>query len=291
MLNPLGARVAWFAGFTVLLLAVNAGLLRELYLSGLNNATASHHVAIPFVTLALLYQDRHRIFAKWEWGRSIDLLMAVAGIAILLAARASVVGADSLSLAMTGLTLAWIGGFLVFFGRTATASAVFPLAFLVFTIPIPAPVIDSMTRVLKSGSTEVTAVLFALTRTPFYREGFVFNLPKFAIEVADECSGIRSGIALLLTSLLAGHVLLKAWWAKVLLVLVVLPVTVFKNGVRIVSLCLLAKNVDPEFLTGQLHHEGGIVFFLLALLFMAPVLFALRKFEDVRQPAVSSIPS
>jgi exosortase/archaeosortase family protein len=59
----------------------------------------------------------------------------------------------------------------------------------------------------------------------------------------------------------------------------VLPMTVLKNGIRIVSLSLLAMYVDPEFLTGQLHHEGGMVFFLLALALLTPVLVVLRRLE------------
>jgi hypothetical protein len=48
--------------------------------------------------------------------------------------------------------------------------------------------------------------------------------------------------------------------------------------------------VDPEFLTGQLHHEGGIVFFLLALALLAPVLFVLRRLEP-RAPIAPAVAS
>jgi exosortase/archaeosortase family protein len=99
------------------------------------------------------------------------------------------------------------------------------------------------------------------------------------IEIADECSGIRSSISLLLTSLLAGHMLLENAWTKSVLVAVVLPLAVVKNGIRIVSLSLLAMHVDPGFLAGSLHHEGGIVFYLLALTLLAPILGLLRRSE------------
>ena len=90
--------------------------------------------------------------------------------------------------------------------------------------------------------------------------------PTVAIEIADECSGIRSSLALVMTVLLAGHMFLTSAWKKALLALAVIPLTIVKNGIRIVSLTLLAVHVNPSFLTGQLHHEGGIVFFVLALL-------------------------
>jgi len=50
-----------------------------------------------------------------------------------------------------------------------------------------------------------------------------------------------------------------------------------KNGIRIVTLTLLAVHVDPSFLTGQLHHDGGVVFFALALVMLAPVVVLLDK--------------
>jgi exosortase/archaeosortase family protein len=66
---------------------------------------------------------------------------------------------------------------------------------------------------------------------------------------------------------------------RALLVAAVLPIAILKNGVRIVTLSLLARHVDPSFLTGQLHHEGGIVFFLIALLILSPVFVLLQRSE------------
>ena len=62
--------------------------------------------------------------------------------------------------------------------------------------------------------------------------------------------------------------------------LATLPLLVVKNGIRIVSLSLLSIYVDPTFLTGRLHQEGGVVFFLLALVMMAPVLLFLQRSEQ-----------
>jgi len=55
---------------------------------------------------------------------------------------------------------------------------------------------------------------------------------------------------------------------------------VLKNGIRIVTLSLLAVYVDPNFLFGTLHRDGGIVFFLLGLLLLLPVLLLLQRGES-----------
>jgi hypothetical protein len=55
------------------------------------------------------------------------------------------------------------------------------------------------------------------------------------------------------------------------------------------TLSMLAMHVDPEFLTGQLHHEGGIVFFALGLVILAPVLAVLRK-SETRMRQATAVP-
>jgi len=56
-----------------------------------------------------------------------------------------------------------------------------------------------------------------------------------------------------------------------------------KNGIRIVTLSLLSIYVDPSFLTGNLHHQGGILFFLLALGILLPLLWLLQQHERRRR--------
>ena len=282
MLSQLPKRAAVFGLYTAVLLAANVAVLRALVALGHGNATASHHIAVPFVTLMLLYLDRAKVFAACQWSKLGGVILAL-GVGLMVVARVGGVGAvDPLMASVAGLVIGWLGGFLLCFGWNATRAALFPLLFLVFAIPIPAAAISEATAFLKEGSTDATAMLFSVTGTPYNRDGFTFFVPGFAIEVADECSGIRSGIATVMTSLLAGHGLLHRTWAKTLLVLVSVPVTIVKYGIRIVSLTLLATHVDPGFLTGQLHHEGGIAFFAVGLVLLFPFLMLLRRLEGLQ---------
>ena len=258
------------------------GALRALVNLARQDPTASHVMLIPFVTLALICQRRNSIFSSLRSAPLAGIGAILAGLGILLAGRLSGESGshgNSLSLMVGGMVVLWIGGFLLFFGRNAFRAALFPLLFLGFMIPMPTILLDPVILFLKTGSREAVAGLFLLTGTPYHREGFVFSLPKFVIEIADECSGIRSSIALLLTGLLAGHMFLRAGWKKALLVAAIIPTAMLKNGIRIVSLSLLASYVDPRFLTGRLHHDGGIVFFLLTLALLAPLFVLLHSSE------------
>jgi exosortase len=285
--------VVLFGIYTLALLAVNAQVVAALIDLARHNNTASHVVLVPLVTLVLIYQDRSVIFSSDKKPALLaGVCVALLGLGVLVAGRlaASAGATDALSISVAGHVIAAFGGFLFAFGRDAFRAALFPLAFLCFTVPIPSFVIDGVTQFLKAGSTEVVAWLFTLTGTPFYRDGYVFALPTAVIEIADECSGIRSSIGLMLTGFLACNTFLQRGWTRAVLLGAVLPMTVLKNGIRIASLSLLAMYVDPEFLTGQLHHEGGIVFFVLALALLAPVLMVLRRFEprSAIAPAVAT---
>ena len=90
-------------------------------------------------------------------------------------------------------------------------------------------------------------------------------------------SGIRSSLALLITSVLAGQVFLVGRWRKMLLALAVFPVTIFKNAVRIVTLYLLSYFIDMRIIQGGfLHRSGGFIFFGLGLVMLGYVLWLLR---------------
>jgi exosortase/archaeosortase family protein len=58
------------------------------------------------------------------------------------------------------------------------------------------------------------------------------------------------------------------------------PVTIARNGLRIFVLTTLGMYVDPSFLTGRLHHNGGIVFFVLAFIILWGMIWLLQKAED-----------
>jgi exosortase len=233
-------------------------------------------------TLALLNSRRQSVFAERApaistTGWRLGVVIGLSWVACALSPAAGPVYALT---RVAGVTLAaWIYGFATCYGTTAFRAALFPLFFLGFAIPIPSTLVDGAVLLLKSGSAQVVAALFTLTGMPFHQSGYVFALPAFRIEIADECSGIHTSLALLMTSVLAADLFLVTTWKRVLVVLVAVPFAVVKNGIRIVTLSLLAAYVDPGFMTGALHHKGGIVFFIIGLAVLAPFFLALRTSE------------
>lgn len=289
-------RTSFFAVYCLAVAAGSAGILQRLVGFSRADDSASHVILIPFISAALIFRNRASIFAAVSFGGAAAVAAVLAGLCMAVgAALAGGIAGSAMTfrLGVAGVVVMWAGGFLFFYGGQAFRAAGFALLFLAFTIPLPAAALDGVTHVLKVGSTEAVAQLFSLAGVPHHRQGFVFRLPTIAIEVADACSGIRSTIALTLTALIAGDLFLRSMWKKALLVLAVLPITVVKNAVRIVSLSLLATYVNPSFLSGRLHTDGGVVFFLMALGLLAPVLAVFRRLDarraDLRSGAVAPV--
>jgi exosortase len=269
-----------YAVFSLVVLVGWSGLLVELITFSFRNAHASHILLIPFVTATLIYVNRREIFSTVRYSVPAGAIMMAAGVMLFIAgriARPTLIQLDYLALMSSSVVVLWLGGFLLFYGAEAFRAALFPLLFLFCMIPIPSPLLERLILVLQKGSTEAVAVLFKLTGTDVYREDFVFALPGLVIEVGKQCSGIRSSIALFITSMLAAHLFLHTGWKRLALILAAFPISMFKNAVRIVTLSLLGVWVDQRIVTSRLHEEGGIPFFLLALAMLAPILLVLRQ--------------
>lgn len=275
---------------TVLFVIFNAVVLAVYYLKLGEfielNELYSHIILIPFVSGYFFYQDREKIFSDTSYSLAPGLATIAAGALIYLigTARAGAVGQnDYYSVLSLAAIVTWAGGFILFYGLAVLKRGLFPVLFLVLMIPIPSVIVDKIIFLLQSASTEVSYIFFRIVGVPVFREGFVFHLPGVSVEVAKQCSGIRSSIALFITSIIAGHMFLQTGWKKVLLVFVIFPLTIFKNGIRILTLSLLGAYVDMSFLTDSaLHKRGGIVFFIMAFVFFLPVFWFLIRSEKKR---------
>jgi exosortase len=284
------ARRHWcFAGLVAASILVSWKTLATLAFYSLHEESSSHILLIPLISIYLLYTERARISKSVRSGAipTAFLLVAAAVILILYFAERFFAGqASYLPLAIFLLVVAWIGMFALFFGTSAMRAAGFPLGFLLLMIPLPENVLARTIYFLQSGSTDIAYFLFRAVGVPVFRQGFFLTVPGVTIEVATECSGIRSSVALFITCLLAAHLFLRTPWKQLLFVLLAFPLALIKNGIRIVTLTLLSIYVDPSFLTGSLHHKGGFVFFLLALAILFPVLLWLAKTEAATTPTV-----
>ena len=201
--------------------------------------SSSHIYLIPLVSAYLLYIRRYEIWSSVAYALPFGLPVVAVGIigyGAALAQGASLDFIDGIAWRVGSLLLAWLGVFLLFFGSRAFRAALFPLLFLLFVVPLPTDLMDTFIHALQVGSTWSTALIFNLLGTSYYPGGVRFpDGQGDDPEVAKQCSGIRSTMALVITGVLAAHLFLRRPWSKLVLMLTILPITVFKsNGLRIV---------------------------------------------------------
>lgn len=285
--SPFLANRAWglYAAWLLLCSLVFWKPLLAVVQYAMKNDSSSHILLIPFIATWLIYLDRKKIVSRpLDLAAAAWLAVPAAVLSAVVIGRSFADTSISLAASILALVLFLVGGFVALFGRRSARRVRFSLAFLLFMVPFPEPLLNRVIYLLQAGSAAVAETLFDWARVPVLREGFVFYLPKMSIEVAQECSGIRSSMALLILALLVAHFSFIKFWKKALFVCLGLLMMLVKNGVRIATLTLLANYVDPGFLYGRLHREGGVVFFLIGLALLWPVYWWLRRGEQSFPP-------
>jgi len=251
----------------------------------------SYTMAIPFISMALVFFERSKIFTSVQYCIRTGVILLLTGVILNWFAERALhqLGADdSLSTKILALVIFWLAGFILCYGTRAFRAGAFPLLFLLLTVPIPDSLLDKPIAAVQYGSTEVCSLVFSLLGVPALRNGLEFFLPNTTIEVAKECSGIHSTLAIFIISLIAGHLYLPSVWKKVVLVLFALPIVCVTNGLRIAGLTLLAEHINASFLHGSLHYQAGMGFFLMALPFLFAIFHLLERGQGRMSPRVRS---
>jgi exosortase len=282
--NKLSGSDLYFWSFVVMSCLVFWVSIRNLIAFSLAHDYASHVLLIAPLSIFLIYLRRREIFSIQVGSNRRTTIIAgsglfLLGLSFLLASKCQPLSAEKLSLEILALVVLWISAFVFCYGTESFIKARFPLLFLLLLVPFPEFIIQRTIFALQVGSSDVAYGLLRILNVPVLKEGFILRLPMVSLEVAKECSGIRSSIALLVTMLVAAEFALRSPWSKMLLVVAIIPILVIKNGVRIVTIYLLAAYVDPAFLHGWLHTSGGIVFYVLGLVALIPVTVLLRRWE------------
>ena len=247
----------------------------------------SHVLLVPFVSGYLAWLNRRNVrgfskpdrrFAVFAWCVGMGLL---AGYWLAVWCGWPMTHQDGLAWTTFAFVCFFFGVCSLFAGRETLRAMRFPLCFLVFMVPFPTLVQNWLESFLQRGSALTAYGLFQLSGTPVFYNDLSFQLPGFALQVAPVCSGIHSSLVLFLTSLVAGHLFLRSPWKRGILALAVLPLGLLRNGFRIFVIGQLCIHIGPQMIHSAIHHDGGPVFFALAMVPFFLLLILLRRSEQV----------
>ncbi|MGD0270926.1 MAG: exosortase A [Candidatus Sulfotelmatobacter sp.] len=245
------------------------GLLLWLYFPTLSHLVGqwwsdpnfSHGFFVPLFSAFVVWQERSRLSRlnpqpSW-WG----LLFLGFGLCVLIVGQ---MGAE-LFLSRLSLLIALAGLIVLFLGWSFFRALLFPWAFLLLMIPIPAIVFNQLTFPLQKLASVVASTTLPWMGVPVLREGNVIILPAMALEVAEACSGIRSLMSLATLAVIYGYLMERKVAVRIILTLASVPIAVAANSLRIVGTGLLVQYWDPERAQGFFHEFSGWLIFVVSL--------------------------
>jgi len=158
------------------------------------------------------------------------------------------------------------GLLLVMKGRRALLAAWFPIFYLLFTIPLPAVIVDTLTGPLKQWiSVLVESALHGLGY-PISRAGVTIFIGQYQLLVADACSGLHSIFSMAAIGTL--YVYLRKNPSKLhnaIMLASILPIAFTANIIRVALLVLITYYLGDEAGQGILHGAAGMVLMLFSL--------------------------
>ena len=264
---------AWLAGLSVLFLVLYGPILESLILNWWKDPNYGHGFLVPVFAGYVFWKQRERLAKISLKPSNFGFLVMVAAIALLLLGS---LGAELFTSRFSMLVL--VAGCVLFLGgRRFLRAIMFPLGFLILMIPIPTIIYNQITFPLQLLASRFATFWLQLINVPVLREGNLIILPNYTLEVVDACSGIRSLMTLITLAIAYGYLTERRLWVRWLLVILMVPIAIVSNAIRIMGAGLLTFHYGPSMAEGFFHEFSGWVIFVAALILMFICHWALRK--------------
>jgi exosortase len=274
------------------LVLLYASVLKLLVWQWYNDADYSHGFLVPVLSAFLIWQRRDKLRAIARRPSPWGMVIVLGSLGLLCLGS---LGAE-LSLARMSMLITICGLIVYFTGWAMLRGMAFPLAFLLFAIPIPVVVYNEIVFPLQFvASRFATKVLETLNLFPIMREGNVLVLPHMHLEVVEACSGIRSLMSLLALAAGYGYLVERSIPVRCLLVAAMVPLAIISNGTRVMITALMANYLGPGAAEGFMHEFSGWVIFVVAtilfLLFQSLITMIRKKlgwYDQTPPPALAA---
>ncbi|MFC2149643.1 exosortase/archaeosortase family protein [Candidatus Auribacterota bacterium] len=237
--------------FTAILFALYIPIIPEWLDDIISNENNQHCMLIPFISLYIIFTKKNVL--KEKLLKASDpkgsLILFILGLIIYFT---GVVG-GIIFFYQISLIFLLGGAVLYIFGKDVFKELVFPLAYLIFIIPIPEAVYQALSSPMKLFASKASAELIRFTGIPVYREGVNLFFPYTSLEVVDACSGMRSLITLLAISTAFAYFFQQSFIKRAVLILASFPIALFSNIIRIFFTGIIAHVLGPKYAHGIFH--------------------------------------
>lgn len=257
---PLWAVAVLLVGLAVLYVPTWFDLSRTVW----QKDESGHGPLILLMSCWLLWRDREAIVdAATPPAVGAAYASLVAGLLMYVLGRSQVIDTVEVASQIPVLCAA----ILMVFGWGGLRKVWFALFFMIFMIPLPGVVVQTLTMPLKAAvSYTAEAVLYA-AHYPIGRSGVTLTIGPYQLLVADACSGLSSLFTLESLGLFYMNLMnYKSKARNVILALLIVPISFVSNVCRVMILVLVTYYLGDEAGQGFLHSFSGLVLFSVALL-------------------------
>lgn len=269
-------RSVWI--FLVLLLSGTTTLyfnvVPEMVLDWWKDPNFSHGFLVPIFSAYLIWERRESLEVFPEGGTSsAGVLLVIAAMAMIVVGKVS----GEFFTMRSSLVVLILGLSRIVLGREGFRKCLFPLAFLLFMVPIPYILYDAIAFPLKMIASWFGENSLNLIGVPVFRDGNIIHLPNIQLEVADACSGIRSLMSLVALAAAASYFLGLGLISGGVLLASAVPISVATNSLRILLTGILSYRFGQKAAEGFFHEFSGWVIFIAGALLIGGLGVALRK--------------
>ncbi len=154
-------------------------------------------------------------------------------------------------------------GFL--YGTKMAKALSFPILYLMLLVPPPLGILDSITLPMRHGISVLTEKILFFLNYPISREGLLLKIGYNDIFMGAPCSGFRSLITMFSLVLVYVYISKGTLFKKLILTSLIIPMALFGNLIRVITLCLITFYFGEEAGQGFFHNFSGIVIFIITL--------------------------
>ena len=255
------------------------------------NPNWQHGYAIPLFTLLMFYLRRHEILSapRTPTAQAMFLGGAIlaAGLLIMIAGywpvRMRFMSGVGTILMILGLVCTMCGW------RILVLTAV-PIMFLIFAVPLPDYIYKNISFPLQNFAASVSASVMSAFGVKLQHAGSAMYVTSqsglnvltgkaepYTLTVAEACSGIRSMMAFLALGVIFAYIEARPVWQRITLVLIIIPVAILVNVLRVVITAYMFVIDEPKLGEGFMHTFTGLLMLIPAGLIMAGIWWLLKK--------------
>jgi exosortase len=222
----------------------------------------SHGMLVPFISMYLIWSNRHSIDLGEVCTSYIGLCILVISLMIYVIGYAGRIDVLPRLAFVTSL----LGIVCYNYGRNVFLKLAFPLFFLYFMIPVPVSIESIVSFKLQSWVTQISSTILSFLSIAVLREGNILQFANCSLEVAEACSGIRSLTAYIMLGCLFGYIMEGSLLRRSIMILSAVPLAIFVNIARVVGTGILANYYGSHIARGFLHEFSGIIVFIVGFL-------------------------